>query len=376
MSTNPFILIPYKEKELFCDRKNELNNLVAMVQNNENITLISPRRYGKTGLIYRLFDEIETQGLNIATYYIDIFSSQNLDGFIKLLTEALTKSLEKEPLIKRFFSSLGNLRPLISYDPITGTPEITLTWRSQQEQQLTLKNILEYLDQQGRPVILAIDEFQQVREYEDCNMEALLRTYIQPLKNVHFIFCGSKKHVMIDMFSNAKKPFYESTSILFLDKIETTLYIEFIRKIFNDNKRTIDEEVVQWIVTWTYRHTYYTQYLCHRIFMLPQKHITLEDAYSTALAILKEQETSFLEIRSLLTPGQWNYLKAIAKEENLTQPLASSFLSKYKIPTASGAKRALTALIDKELILVNNTLEGKSYRLYNVFLSRWMERFL
>ena len=71
MSTNPFILIPYKEKELFCDRKNELNNLVAMVQNNENITLISPRRYGKTGLIYRLFDEIETQGLNIATYYIE-----------------------------------------------------------------------------------------------------------------------------------------------------------------------------------------------------------------------------------------------------------------------------------------------------------------
>lgn len=374
MDINPFVLNPYEKKELFCDRENEVEKLVKMVENRENITLISPRRYGKTGLIYRLFDELKDRKSEVETYYVDVFSTRNLAEFVTRLTEAMVGVLRKESLIKRFFTSLGGIRPLLSYDPLSGSPQVAITWQSHQEKQMTLKAILEYLERGGRPVVLAIDEFQQVREFEDCNMEALLRTYVQPLHNVRFIFCGSKKHVMLEMFADARRPFYESTTLFFLDKISLEAYSEFVGRQFALRGRSISDEAVEWIMEWTRRHTYYTQYLCNKIFATGKKEVGLKDAYAVAGEVLKGMEMSFIELKSLLTAGQWNYLRAVAKEGVLRQPTASVFLTRYGIATAAGSKRILAALMDKELILSTTTMDGVEYCVYNVFLSRWMER--
>ena len=56
---NPFSLEPYTTKERFCDREQELKDIISFLTNGSNVTLISPRRYGKTGLIFRTFDTLQ-----------------------------------------------------------------------------------------------------------------------------------------------------------------------------------------------------------------------------------------------------------------------------------------------------------------------------
>ena len=211
---NPFALVPYVSKEYFCDREEETKTIVEYLVNGSNITLISPRRYGKTGLIYRVFDEIEQQKVDVNTCYVDIYATETLEDFIKVFSEAVIATLEKKKAVKSFFQFLGGLRPMLSYDPLSGNPELTLTFRSDYEKKQTLASILQFVEKQDKKVVVAIDEFQQIRYY-GINMEALLRSYIQPLQNVQFIFCGSKKHLMTEMFTDARNPFYESTRCLY-----------------------------------------------------------------------------------------------------------------------------------------------------------------
>jgi len=377
---NPFVLEPYVPKNLFCDRKNELNLLLYYIKNRANVTLISPRRYGKTGLIFRTFDEImdstgSPTNKKIDCYYVDIYSSRNLEGFVSLLTEAVMKVLKKKSLIGKFLNVIGTVRPTLSYDPFTNSTQVSYTFVNDQQRKQTLKSILEFLEGQSHRVVIAIDEFQQIREYEDdVDMEALLRTYIQPLQNVHFIFCGSKKHVMVNMFTDATRPFYESTQCIYLAPIEHDVYKEFIRDMFLRGKKQITDDAIELVLEWTLSHTFYTQSLCYHLFMLGGKNIDVDDVYRTASVILAQQANTFMEQRNLLTVGQWKFLTAVAKETLLHQPTSSEFLHKYKLGSGSAAMRMLNALVDKEMILVENTTDGPVYRLYNVFLLRWLQR--
>ena len=369
---NPFALVPYVSKELFCDREEETKTIIEYLRNGSNVTLISPRRYGKTGLIYRIFDEIKQQKLNIDTCYVDIYATESLEDFIKVFSEAVLASLEKKKAVKSFFQFLGGLRPLLGYDPLSGNPELTLTFRDDHEKKQTLASILQFIEKQDKKVVVAIDEFQQIRDY-GINMEALLRSYIQPLRNVQFIFCGSKKHLMTEMFTDARSPFYESTRCLYLEKIDRDVYAEFIVRMFEKGKKTVTQEALDFILDWTKLHTFYTQSLCNHLFIKNERNIGKGEVLRSASQILKENEQTFIQWRGLLTSNQWNYLKAVAKEQVVEKPYSTQFLQKYKIGTSANSQRLLEALVDKELILINTTLEGVSYSVYNVFLSRWLE---
>ena len=369
---NPFTLVPYVSKELFCDRRKETETLMEYLLNGSNVTLISPRRYGKTGLIYRVFEEIKQQNIDVNTCYVDIYATETLEDFIKVFSEAVIASLEKKRAVKSFFKFIGGLRPMLSYNALTGNPELTMTYLSDYEKQKTLASIFEFIEKQDRKTIVAIDEFQQIRKYGK-NTEALLRSYIQPLQKVQFVFCGSKKHLMAEMFTDARSPFYESTRCLYLEKIDRDAYAEFIVEMFGRGKKTITKGALDFILDWTKLHTFYTQSLCNHLFIRGGRNIDKDDALRSAGQILKENEQTFIQWRDLLTSNQWNYLKAVAKEQTVEKPYSTQFLQKYNIGTSANSHRLLEALIDKELILANSTIDGVSYSVYNVFLSRWLE---
>lgn len=235
---NPFIIKSYKSKELFCDRKEELQLMLKNCINHSDMTLTSQRRMGKTGLILRLFDELSTSKPDIHTIYLDIFASRNIDDFIKLLAEATMKSFQPKTSIgDRLMTFIKSLRPQLTFDTITREPQLQIAYQTAHEKEYTLRGLLDFLDSQNVPIVIAIDEFQQIREYPEQNMEALLRTYIQQMHNLTFIFCGSKKHLMADIFTNEKKPFYSSTMFLSLDKINEDAYSSFILRLFNEGNR-------------------------------------------------------------------------------------------------------------------------------------------
>lgn len=371
---NPFILSPYAEKLLFCDRETELNSLMELVTNGVNVTLISPRRMGKTGLIYRFFDEIFIKKFEIETFYVDIYATQNIDDFIKIFSENIIQSFQKKTsMLKKAMKVFSGVKPVLSFDELTGNPQLSLTYNNNDEKMQTLRSIFDFLENYGKRVIVAFDEFQQIREYAGFNMEAVLRTYIQPLKNVNFIFCGSKKHLMFDIFANARNPFYASTSYVYLDKIDEEKYAEFIQCRFSEHGKTIERNAVDFILNFTKRHTFYTQSLCHFVFQHSKRLVNLQFVKEEAAKLIAMNENIYLQYRSLLTPQQWNYLKAVAKEGVVTQPMANNFVVKHGIGTPANSQRILQALITKDLILETTTKEHTEYSVYDVFLSRWLE---
>ncbi|MBR5977656.1 MAG: ATP-binding protein, partial [Verrucomicrobia bacterium] len=163
MSENPFLIRGYKSGEYFCDRGKETRAIVSNLQNGADTTLISPRKYGKTGLILHAFDEIARQRLPFETLYVDIFATLSLDDLVKTLAEAiLEKFPERSSIGKKFMGLLKGLRPILSYDPITSLPQVQFNFVNTSEQEHTLKSLLTFLNTQKKQVALAIDEFQQI----------------------------------------------------------------------------------------------------------------------------------------------------------------------------------------------------------------------
>lgn len=221
--------------------------------------------------------------------------------------------------------------------------------------------------------MLAIDEFQQIAEYEEKTVEATLRTLTQQMHNIRFIYCGSNRRTLSEMFLDANRPFFSSTKTMTLHRIDHDVYSNFIAKKFQDRDRTIDEDALMYIMEWTRRHTYYTQLLCNEIFATGSEHVTLVVAMKVARSIIERESAGFLQIRKLVTPQQWRMLIAVACEQNVSQVTSAKFLTQYKIGSATNSRRAIESLTEKELLLERITVSNKSYSIYNIFFSRWLE---
>lgn len=370
---NPFIYRAYISKEFFCDREEELNTLLSHSTSHVDTTLISERRMGKTGLIHRLFEEIKDSNINILPIYVDIFATSNLADFIKVISENVIQVVHhNSSLGKKILKFIKSLRPLVTYDPLSGMPQFQINYQNEPEKVQTLYSLFDILNNMGQPVLLAIDEFQQIRNYPEGNIEALLRTHIQALSNVNFIFCGSKRHLMLDIFANERAPFYRSTEFLALDKISVQSYADFINRQFAADNRTITPEAVNYILEWTQRHTYYTQRLCHYIYQLDNNIIDVQQVKQSARLILQSDSTIFNQYRQMLTDKQWRLLIAIAKEGKVEKPTSRKFLQQYALPSASTVQSTLPILVQKEL-LSETLLKGTPcYAVSDVFFSHWL----
>lgn len=178
---------------------------------------------------------------------------------------------------------------------------------------------------------------------------------------------------MSDMFTNAKRPFYESTTNVPLGKLDETTYAGFITGLFNEYGKSIEPDLVENIIHWTKDHTYYTQSLCNEVFNISGKQVTADHVRKAKLIILQSNTDRFLEIKRMTTPSQWKLLKAVAKEGEVLKPTSGAFLSKYGLASGPAVLKSLKSLIEKELILETVTLEGSVYSVYNVFFSRYLE---
>jgi len=152
---------------------------------------------------------------------------------------------------------------------------------------------------------------------------------------------------MTEMFTHAKRPFFASTRLLYLDRIDNSEYSEFIKNHFETNKKTINNDALAAILNWTKTHTFYTQNLCNYIFSMKVNSIDIEVVKNAMDGILKENESFFFQYRQLLTPTQWNYLIAVAKENEVSQITSQKFISKYNIGTPANSRRIIKSLLTK-----------------------------
>ena len=319
--------------------------LKANIKNKINTTLFAIRRIGKTGLIHHVFNSYANNN-KIACIYVDILSSNNLKDFTnQLATVIYNRFPENKSLGKKIIQGIRLLRPLISYDSLSGAPELSFELGEAKQYEKTIQQLFTFLDKQNIKIIFAIDEFQQILEYPEKNTEALLRTHIQTLKNTHFIFCGSNQKMMHEIFNSAKRPFFASCSNLHLDFIDNKFYADFIQRIFKEYKLKITPESIDFILNFTNCHTFYTQYFCNYLFASNIKLIELKDVQNCAIEILKLNETTYFQYRNLITTAQWQLLQAIAKENKLHKAHSKAFINKYKLGTSSMVTRGIDSLL-------------------------------
>ena len=368
--SNPFSITSYIGKEYFCDRINETKELADALRNRRNVTLISPRRVGKTGLIQRLFHAIKSQ--EVHCIYVDLFSTSNLQEFTKVFAEAVL-SARINPYSERVWQEIvhffGSLRPVFTSDPISGMPQCMIDIQPQREE-WTLQQIFAYLEKSPLPCYIALDEFQVIAEYKDVKMEALLRSYIQQLTNVHFIFAGSKKHMMTEMFTSAKRPFYRSSQMMNIDVIDENQYYQFASKHLAANGQQIDENTFHELYAMVDGYTWYVQVLLNRLYQTGLPQIDYNTVLLVLKQILQEEVSSYQMYCRLVTDRQLQVLRAIAKEGLVKEPGSSTFLQKYQLGAYSTVRGAILTMIDKELLYQK---DDGGYVIYDRFFGLWLK---
>jgi len=371
--SNPFITTGYHGRDYFCDREDETQTLLDNISNGRSTTLTSIRRIGKTGLIRHVLANLPPDQTGI---YVDILPSENLNEFLNVLASAVFNTIpEKSTTGKKILDFIKSLRPVITYDPLSGHPQVTFDVRPG-ETTRNIASVFQYLENFPQKVVVAIDEFQQILQYPEKNTDSWLRSIIQSLNNVRFIFAGSQQHLMTELFADPSRPFFQSAGFLRIGKINRVQYSTFIRSHFQKAGKQISAEVINEILDWTDVHTYYVQLLCNRVFATDSIIVTNETWKVEAARILQEQEIVFFKYRDLLTKQQWFLLKAIAHEGEVYSPTSKDFISKYALGSSATVLRSLHALLSKEMICSDYNPDGVMfYSVYDVLFRRWMQRF-
>ena len=368
---NPFITSGYISAEYFCDRIIETATLTRYITNGNNVALISPRRLGKTGLIEHCFHQKQIKEA-YHTFLIDIYATKNLQEFVFELGKGILNGLKPRgrKAWEVFLKSLSSLRTSISFD-FSGNPSWNLEMGDIKTPTITLDEIFHYLEQADKPCLISIDEFQVIAKYPESDVEATLRTHIQHCSNAKFIYAGSQRHMMGEIFTSPSRPFYQSTAIMELSPIDIDIYTEFIKKHFTENKKIITEETVQEVYQRFEGITLYIQFLANSLYAITAEgeECTVDKVNTAVDNILAQLNFTYSSLLFQLPPKQKEVLIAICKEGKAQEITSSKFLKTYKL-TASSVQGAIKGLLDKDFV----TNELGVYSIYDKFFDIWLKK--
>ncbi|MCQ2196439.1 MAG: ATP-binding protein [Bacteroidaceae bacterium] len=370
MVKNPFVTVGYEGAEYFCDRVEETEKLTKLLRNGNNVLLMSPRRLGKTGLLYHCFaqDRIAT---DYNTFVIDIYSTKNIDDLTIMMGRSILNALKTRgrKALEHFLNVVSSLRSGITFD-LLGNPTWNVEVGSLKSPSFTLEQIFSYLESSEKPCIVAIDEFQQIMYYPEKNVEATLRTYIQRCRNAVFVFSGSERHLLSEMFSSPARPFYASTSTMALDCIDKSKYQEFASNLFEQGGKHLDATVALTVYERFEGITWFVQKVMNYLYAETEVGAVC-DVQMIDIAvqeIVKDNSLIYADLLYQLTPRQKELLLAINKEGKATSITGSKFIKRYHLPSPSTIQTAIKALIDKQLVTHTQGI----YEVYDKFFSLWL----
>lgn len=369
---NPFFIGRYVDKQYFCDREKDTETLVRHILNGRNVALISPRRLGKSGLIHHTFaqDVIKDR---YTTIYVDIYATKDLCEMVKALSEAIVKSVrQKKSWHEKFFSFIKSLRVGFHIDAVSGEPSFDIGIGDIENPDKTIRELFDYMEASEKPCILAIDEFQQIREYPQTNTEAFIRSLVQQCSRTSFIFCGSKRHTMTDIFYSPAKPFFQSVISQSLKPIPMETYVEFAGRMFSQRGKILDKAAAEAIYRMFDGCTWYMQMMMNEMFALTKEGMTCTTEYIDFAwdNIIMAQEDRYQAILYGLAPKQKQLLQAIASDRTVEGITSSDFVKRHRLVSASSVQAALKPLLKNDIV----TCEEGIYRIYDYFFADYLAK--
>lgn len=370
---NPFIVAGKIEPEYFCDRVKESARLIKSITNGNNLVIISPRRMGKTGLIRFCYNKPEIDK-EYYTFFIDILHTSSLREFTFALGQEIYNTLlpRSQKMALAFLQTVKSICGKLAFDPVSGMPSFNIELGDIERPEYTLEEIFKYLNSADKPCIVAIDEFQQIAKYPEKNIEALLRTHIQKSGNSNFIFAGSERHMMQEMFTSAARPFYNSTDILELNAIPAEIYTKFVVYHFERHNKRISQNDVRALYDLFKGHTYYMQRTFNEAFAdTPEGETCTKEIIDNAVnTMIDSSDTIFREILSNIPENQKSVLYAIAKDGEATQIHSSYFISRHKLKSASSVQAAVKRLLDRDIITEINKVYSVNDKLFAMWINK------
>ncbi|MFH1562468.1 MAG: ATP-binding protein [Nitrospirota bacterium] len=369
---NPFVYGEEVSGDAFCDRKEEIAELLKDIESGENIIIFSPRRYGKTSLIKEIIRILRERAFLIV--YIDLYPAITKEKFIEVYARALSQGIKGkiEVAIEKVRELLPRMLPkiVIRNDNL---PEIEFEYDKTTNVSPILNDLLTAVkkesDKRGKNGVVVFDEFQEITNYGDDEIERKMRTTFQSHRNVSYIFMGSKRHLMFDMFYNVNRPFYKSGKHFPLEKIKKDNLVSFVKLHFRKGHIQIEDKTIEKIVEISECHPYYTQYLCHILWdeCSEQGRIEEKDVDLALLGLLKRETTLFATIWDTISLKQKQVLIGLSQQEGI-EVFSADFLRRYNLGAASSVQKALKGLMEKELI----EKENSRYIISDIFFKRWV----
>ena len=370
---NPFVTKGYAGGQYFCDRVCETIDIVSLLVNENNLALISPRRLGKTDLIRHCFAQPEIKN-HYYTFLIDIYATNSLRDFVNMFGKAIMEELKPRgrQAWEGFVRALKSLQTEISFD-INGSPVWGIGLGNMDNPAVTLDEIFYYLEHADKPCIVAIDEFQQITQYTDGqSVEAALRTHVQRCEQTTFLFAGSKRHLMSEIFSSPSRPFYQSVVTMGLSPISMDKYCEFAVQKFHEYGKDVEPDVVSTVYMRFHGVTSCLQRVMNVLFMrtLPGECCTTDMVDGAIDYLLDLYSENYETQLSQMSERQRTLFRAITTEGVAKNITSGTFVRKYKLGSASSVMSAAKALLEKDFI----TQEQGAYVAYDQFFALWLQR--
>lgn len=337
------------------------------------MVLISPRRMGKTSLVHvAIHDSAEIEN-EYLTFFFDILQTNSLAEFTFLLGKTIFDKLKKrsELGLRGFLATLKSLKGTFGFDPITGTPTFNIQLGDIHNPEYTLDEIFEFLEKNEKPIIMVIDEFQQIAKYPEKNIEALLRSHIQRMSNATFFFSGSEQTILKEMFISSNRPFYNSSEIMHLGPIPEHIYADFAENLFMQREKDLAKTEIKWIYDLFDGNTFYLQRTMNGAFSYTEDggKCGKKELERSIKEMLASNEVFYKETLSNVTANQKALLIAIAQERVVSSPTSGAFIKKNALLSASSVQSALKILSRNGLIVK----EPQGYRindaLFRVFIN-------
>ena len=360
---NPFSYSDYVTGEAFCNREKEQKDLIYFAQNSQNVLLYSHRRTGKTSLLHQVIRALKKAKPAVKSVYIDLYGSLDENDFIDAILTGLTQIESK---LERILKQMAGLKVAGSIDPVTSLPTLSASIKPKERPEYLEKALIILASYSKKQKLLVVfDEFQEVAKYSEEGFEKRLRKVIQGHRNISYIFSGSQKHILIEMFDSAKRAFYKMARSYPLENIEIQHYIDWAQKLFKKKGVTVDKDTIIDIVE---RCDYQPMYIQQFLFDLWRSEtVNLAALDKIQNSIISSQKDQFIVMWNLLTQNQKKALRLLAETEG-KGIYAAEQLQRVGFNSGSVLQRALMSLVEKEILAKNGTVQFQ-----DAMLKKWVD---
>jgi len=373
---NPFLFGNVVKGDYFTNREDELKTLTLDLSSGQNVLLFSPRRYGKTSLIIRVLDELKAKGL--ICVYVDFFRAASLQALGKIYADALTRAAASkiEEAIQFVHSHFPTIIPRITVKG-QDSPDFELDFDvPRQDMDKWLDEIYDMpqriAERKKKRLVVVLDEFQEAANLGEAGtVERSLRAKIQHHDQVSYVFMGSKRHLLDELFADKNKPLYRIAKSMPLGKIAKEKLASFIRSRFHSVKMDIDPACIDRILEISGCHSYYTQQLCHEAYNMtvPQKQVTEENILKALKQCIAAQSYAYTTLWDGLAGKQRELVVALSKLPG-SNVYSKEFIDRFNLGSTSSIQTAIDALEKKGII----DRENGGFVLSDIFFIQWVKK--